>query len=131
MYAPLAIANTNSVIGTVSARAVTLKPELCPPELLEAHRQYVGQYDYKFHGSTREPKNFRLLEKLGLAPYMLRRYSFSGGEPELQQRLGDLQQAGITNLVVDTAGGDYGAAIESYGAFVRRFQSTHASKIAS
>jgi alkanesulfonate monooxygenase SsuD/methylene tetrahydromethanopterin reductase-like flavin-dependent oxidoreductase (luciferase family) len=123
MYAPLTIANANSVIGTVSARAVTLKPQLCPPELLEAHRQYVAQYDYKFHGSTREPKNFRLLEQLGLAPYMIRRYSLSGGEAELQARLRDLERAGVTNLVVDTAGGDYEAAIASYGAFAQHYKS--------
>jgi 5,10-methylenetetrahydromethanopterin reductase len=123
MYAPLAIGDPAAVLGVVSARAVTLKPELCPPELLDAHRQYVAQYDYKFHGSIKEPKNFRLLQQLGLASYMIERFSMTGGQDAVLVQWRRLANAGVSHLIVDAPGHDHRQAIVAYGNLVRRFRS--------
>jgi alkanesulfonate monooxygenase SsuD/methylene tetrahydromethanopterin reductase-like flavin-dependent oxidoreductase (luciferase family) len=123
IYAPMAIGDAASILGVVSARAVTLKPELCPPELLEAHARYVAQYDYKFHGSVTEPKNFRLLEKLGLAEYMIERFSLVGDEDHVLNQWRKLARAGVTHLMADASGPDHDRAIGIYGALAQRFRS--------
>jgi 5,10-methylenetetrahydromethanopterin reductase len=123
MYAPMAIGDTDAIVGVVSARAVTLKPDLCPPELLDAHREYVAQYDYKFHASIKEPKNFQLLQKLGLATYMIERFSVVGGEAAISAQLARLADAGVTHLIVDAQSHDHREAIVAYGELVRRHRS--------
>jgi 5,10-methylenetetrahydromethanopterin reductase len=122
IYTPMAIADARSVFGVVSARAVTLKPQLCPPDLLEAHQKYVEGYDYKFHGSSAEPKNFRLLERLGLAEYMVRRFSLTGSEEEVADSIQSLALAGVTHLMADATGLDHDAAMGVYGALAKRLR---------
>ena len=127
IYAPQAIADTMeegraAVSGILSARAVTLKPELCPPEYAEAFQQYVAQYDYKYHASMTEPKNYRLLQELGLADYMFRRFSLVGNADHVYEQISALADAGVTHLIANPTDADFDRAIINYGAIARRYK---------
>src|SRR5262249_5320657 len=60
IFAPFTVGDvdrTSQLAGIVSARAATLKMEQCPPEISRLQQQYLEQYDYKYHASTKEPRN--------------------------------------------------------------------------
>ena len=88
LFSPGAVADTaadatSQVEATVSARAVTVKDDECPPDLRPALAQYRERYSYRHHASTREPVNAEALRALGLFEYMAGRLALVGTRQEL------------------------------------------------
>ncbi len=125
LYAPLFVHPDAGVAraslgGIVSARAVTMKRAEIPPEYLEAFDQYLAGYQYRYHTSLTEPYNLELMERLGLADYMFRRYALTGDESAVVARIRMLQAAGLDALATSVMVPDPDACIDAFGAIAMR-----------
>jgi len=135
VYAPTALgpeaADRTGLLGVISARAMTLKTERCPPEYAAAHAEYTRAYDYKYHASTTEPRNVELLDRLGLTQYMNDRFSLSGDEARLVERLSALERAGADRILLQALGPDGRPILaDKLGSLAKRYRKTAQAAIA-
>jgi 5,10-methylenetetrahydromethanopterin reductase len=128
VYAPAAIGDERRrarLSGIVSARAVTLKPEECPPDMLDAHQRYVAGYDYRFHASTIEPHNVDLLRTLGIADYMADRFSLSGDGAMVAEKLARLEAMGVDRVLMQVGElGHEADAVDEVRAMIGLYRAT-------
>jgi 5,10-methylenetetrahydromethanopterin reductase len=120
LYAPGLVCDDPSAAAAemaslVAARAATVKESTCPPALVERVRKYLAGYDYTRHASAAEPVNARLLDRLGLFDYMVRRYSLVHGHTEMAERLRQLRASGVDAVIFGGAVNDKTQLIESVG----------------
>jgi 5,10-methylenetetrahydromethanopterin reductase len=120
IYSPAAVGDEvrrAKLAGIVAARSVTLKPEECPPDMLEALQRYAAGYDYKYHASTEDTRNIDLLRSLGIADYMADRFSLSGDRYAVAEKLARLEAMGVSRVLMQIGElGDDPSAITEMGA---------------
>jgi 5,10-methylenetetrahydromethanopterin reductase len=105
-----------SLAGVVSARARTAKLESVPDELREPFAKYISSYDYAFHGSAHEPRNFERLERLGLDEYMITRYArLAGPLGQVAERCRQLAAFGASTIMISGSVVDKDAHIDRLG----------------
>ncbi|MEA2681946.1 MAG: 5,10-methylenetetrahydromethanopterin reductase [Chloroflexota bacterium] len=103
-----AVRGARTAMASVAHHALRLSPETrgVPTELLPAIRELNDRYETTQHALAGESVNARLVEELGLMPYLLGRYALAGTPAQCATRLAELGRSGVRRLLLMFAGDD-------------------------
>jgi 5,10-methylenetetrahydromethanopterin reductase len=103
-------------MASVAHHALRLSPQTngVPDKLLPAIGELNARYRPNQHAEFGDSFNARLVEELGLMPYLARRYAVAGTPDECARRLSELSRLGIRRLLLMFSGPDLEAQILSW-----------------
>ncbi|MBI2867086.1 MAG: LLM class flavin-dependent oxidoreductase [Chloroflexi bacterium] len=84
-----------------------IEPEkkLLPSHLMEPMRRYIAGYDYRDHNRI-GGANARAIQTLGLAPYLLERFTLAGTPEDVASQIKRAQADGADRLLIRPMGSD-------------------------
>ncbi len=111
-----AMLRARSGMASVAHHALRLAPaeKGVPPELIPPLAELNAKYRPADHARPGEGFNARLVEDLGLMPYLTERYGLVGTPEHVASRLSDLRQAGVERLLLMFAGPDIQAQVHGW-----------------
>jgi 5,10-methylenetetrahydromethanopterin reductase len=111
-----AIRGARTAMASVAHHALRLSPETrgVPQELLPALKELNERYRPAEHADFGDSANARLVDELGLMPYLMDRYAIAGTAEQCAQRLSDLRGFGIQRLLLMFAGPDLEAQVKRW-----------------
>lgn len=100
-------------MASVAHHALRVSPETngVPAELLPGIRELNSRYRPAQHADSGDSFNARLVEELGLMPYLVNRYALAGTPDQCAKRLSELAELGIRRLLLMFSGADLEAQI--------------------
>jgi 5,10-methylenetetrahydromethanopterin reductase len=103
-------------MASVAHHALRLAPEEkgVPAELIAPLAELNAKYRPADHARPGDSFNARLVEELGLMPYLSERYGLVGTPEQVAGRLSDLRQAGVERLLLMFAGPDVAAQVHRW-----------------
>ncbi len=120
-----AMLRARSGMASVAHHALRLAPadKGVPADLIAPLAELNAKYRPADHARPGESFNARLVEEVGLMPYLTERYGLVGTPEQVAGRLSDLRQAGVQRLLLMFAGQDIEAQVHRW----RRDVLTHAA----
>jgi 5,10-methylenetetrahydromethanopterin reductase len=70
-----------------------------PPELVEPLQEFHRRYSFASHASVSSRTNVNLMEELGLADFLYRRFSIAGTSNDVVVRLKELEAVGVDGVL--------------------------------
>ena len=87
-----------------------------PPEVAPKVEQLLREYQYSEHLAPGQSSNSRLADRLGLADYLLERFSIAGTPDDCRRKIDALRAAGVENVCLSFgAAPDVAAYVRLYG----------------
>src|SRR5690606_36592942 len=69
-----------------------------PPYIQAKAGELLRNYDFNVHLSPGRPPNYYLAHRLGIADYLLERYTIAGTVDDCRRKLEQLRDAGVRNV---------------------------------
>jgi len=111
-----AMQRARSGMASVAHHALRLAPEAkgVPDELIGPLGELNAKYRPTDHARVGDTFNARLVEDLGLMPYLTARYGLVGTPQQVAGRLSELSRAGVERLLLMLSGPDVEAQVHAW-----------------